>query len=205
MFSEINKSVSVPTPYNVAENSLSNSYAVRTLPDVVKDVFNVSPERMAYLDDETYLILTLCFMYGMRVSEVLALRWENVLDYDRVFVRAAKRGRDYLIYVPDISRQRGLLRSPVAQTPLFAVDYQHVYRACRRAGINLKFDGHKNASVTHAGRHLIGRAVVKAQGEAAVSDVLHHRGKSSARYYTGAHKGIISGRRASNVARDFVP
>jgi len=120
---------------------------------------------------------------GYRISEVLSLRWSDVLTGDRVVVRAAKRGRTSIAHVEGISDY--LLQVPPLNRDdlIFRCSYGQVYRKMLQRGYAVQPSGHINRSVTHSPRRALAVSAAAHYSLAVASDLLHHKSTTAIAYY----------------------
>jgi len=125
---------------------------------------------------------------GYRISEVLSLRFADVLPGDRVLVRAAKRGSASLCTIPGISLLTVSLPPDLRQFPIFGCGYTAVYRAMLRRGYAVQPEGHQNRSVTHTPRRQLAQQVAAMATPLVAGQVLNHTSTTAINYYL--EKGI---------------
>ena len=138
-------------------------------------------------DDDDRLLLLLGAHAGLRVSEMLALRWEDVdLGGQRLLVRAGKGGKDALVNLtPKLTETlRGAERMALAGDRRATVlrlrsqygVYRRLRRMCERAEV--RFRG------VHALRHAAGTRLYRQTGDLGqVQDHLRHATLDMARRY----------------------
>lgn len=122
-------------------------------------------------------------LFLCRILEVLSLRISDIFEPDRVVCRGSKRGAAYLIYLPGLCKQVSSCLITDASLPLFPVSYSQCYRSFIRAGIRLDRPGYKNVMRCHSGRYLISNLFKAGSEDGVLSDLLHHKSKSSLSFY----------------------
>ncbi len=138
-------------------------------------------------DDDDRLLLLLGAHAGLRVSEMLALRWDDVeLAAQRLLVRAGKGGKDALVSLTPklVEALRGAERAALAGDRRPTVVrlrsqygvYRRLRRLCERAEV--RFRG------VHALRHAAGTRLYRQTGDLGqVQDHLRHATLDMARRY----------------------
>jgi integrase len=121
--------------------------------------------------------------YGCRISELLCLTVGDIIRDDLVLVKAAKNSIPYVISLPELSLQLEGFGPNDKKTKIFPVTYNFVYRWCVRCGYSRKFEGRRNQSVTHLGRHCFAADVGAIANKSTVGNTLHHRSSRSVEYY----------------------
>jgi integrase len=128
--------------------------------------------------------IALIMLYGAcRVSEVLKIRWKDVLSGNRVYIHSLKKGRNRIVVLPEPLKSF-LWAGKDNEYVYDGVNRHLVYRRLKACGFVLNREGHKNSSVTHMFRHYVAdevRGIDNNEGD--VSSVLYHSGNNSSKYY----------------------
>jgi len=120
---------------------------------------------------------------GYRISEILALTWQDVLPGDRVIVRAKKRGTASILHIEGISALAGLHPPDQRAVAIFDCSYQNVYKHMLRLGYAVHPAGHRNRIVTHQPRHALANVAATMYGLDVAGQILNHKSTSSIRAY----------------------
>lgn len=135
-----------------------------------------------------YFVAIIQLRAGCRISEVLQIRYSDIILPDRVLVRGLKGSRNKLVSVPEC-------------TQIFAKCVEHkfnpfanynrftAYRNYKRAGIMLYNDTGKKAKVTHAFRHkLVEDLRQLTENEVIIQDTIGHNSIKSQIHYGKKYK-----------------
>lgn len=181
------RSVSSPL-HSGGKSSVDYFSLCNKLPDA-SGLLGITKEAARGMHPVCKAALVVCISNGMRIGEVLSLRYRDRVAPGIYAAKALKGGRAFLVAVPFGTDEEDVATSYCADHKLFPVTYQQVYRAAVKAGARVQLAGRVNASVTHTGRYRIAQKLA-AQGDLfKVSDVLRHKNPETKAYYTGrGHK-----------------
>lgn len=109
-------------------------------------------ESKKHLLGQYYFVALIQFKGGCRISEVLSIRYCDILLPDRVLIRGKKGSRSKIVSVPEAAQ---LLQKCAALKfdPFRNMNRFTAYRNYKKAGIMLYNETGKKAKVTHAFRH----------------------------------------------------
>jgi integrase len=131
--------------------------------------------------DKFVILLLLC--YGVRISEVLCIRRQDLKGNSRVLLRGIKRSNDrvlenVLFYGPAID----FLNCFDSIGTVYSRFYY--YRLCVKKGIKFDNGFGKKTSVTHAGRHLYAESLSQEKVElSTISRSIGHKSETSTLSY----------------------
>jgi len=134
------------------------------------------------------VIIDIQLREGLRVSEVLRIRHNDILSLGRLKVTASKKGQDRVINYDD---PYGYLKfcKTNGVTPFKDYDRFFLYRAYKKEGIVLFHDLDKKSSVTHALRHLLVQQLTKEiEDKSLISTVLGHKSTKTISWYDGTKR-----------------
>lgn len=157
-----------------------------TLPDyfpTVKDLTNNESISELSMHPIARTVCRLGLLYLCRVSELLLLTVAQVYNPDRVICHGAKRSRSYMIYLPGLSASLEANNITDPAQPLFPISYIKCYRSYLKAGIRFVKKGATNSARTHVGRYAVQELEAGGTEVSVLSDLLHHKSKSSILYY----------------------
>ena len=122
---------------------------------------------------------------GVRIGEVLSLRWCQVMPSGLACIKPEKSSRAKMIHLGFVPPPyEGNLRG-LQQELVFPINYKSVYKYTVLAGLGVLIAGHINHSVTHTGRYRLAGFVDAQFGIKATSEALGHRSESSTLNYLG--------------------
>ena len=101
-----------------------------------------------------YVIGVLIFRYGLRVSEVLNIRYSDVRVGHKLFIHGAKKSNNRLLDIYELNDFFCLDRSNTSYI-FTGISRFFIYREFKKLGIGISIEGNKKLAVTHAGRHLL--------------------------------------------------
>lgn len=133
------------------------------------------------------IIVDLLVCSGLRVSEVCTIDASRIVNDKQVVVRGAKGSGDRFVTLCCTS---GLLefKAPGWREFNYHLDRHYVYRLCKKVGIYARILGNKNASVTHAGRHIfIDSLQESGLGVEEIQKVVGHKSQASTEHYLEHH------------------
>lgn len=143
--------------------------------DAIKYDPNISKGRIE-------LIVEILDLYNLRISEVLNLKWSDVIDSKMIYVQASKHSHDTIIRDRQIVQQIIKLHR-IDSTYIFKpVTYTQVYTYIKRYlshRFSKQYDK-KNKKITHYFRYKNAQSL---KTKKQVSTMLNHSGQQSARYY----------------------
>ena len=139
---------------------------------------NTSMLRGEYLSLLSVLVINHC-----RISELLQLKFCDVLAYDTVLCRGKKHSQSFTLWLPDITRQIDKFPDKSPDNKIFSVKYIEIYRICRKAGLRLSIPGRKNDRVTHASRYVVANRVMAISNSDQAGECLHHKSRRSILHY----------------------
>ena len=179
----MSRSLSVLSPLIKACNTTLFYYRPPVNFPSVQGIFNNGEINANAMHPICRSVCQVCALYLCRIGEVLSLTLFDVISADRVICRGSKRGSAFIIYLPGLSQQ--VLESKVkdVSVSLFPVSYSQCYRSFLRAGIRFPREGRKNSMRCHAGRYAVRSLYSEGTEIGVLSDLLHHKSKSSILYY----------------------
>ena len=175
--------LSAPSPLNRARNNTLFYYRPDDYFPSVRSLFYDMSIAESSMHPVCRAVCRVAAVYFCRISELLRLCISDVLEPDRAICTGSKRGSDYVIFLPGLSKQILLSEVSDPTLPLFPVSYSQCYRSYVRAGISLFRDGFKNAARCHASRYQVSKLHSEGKELNTLSDLLHHKSKSSILYY----------------------
>lgn len=192
----------VPSPLDRARNSTSNYYSPREPLEYIAPALAVPYDRVTLVGRRELAALYVITTWSMRASEYLSATTDDLLGRDRLLIRGKKRSQNYMILLPGVDAQ--LAPSGISRPGrlVAGTTYQRVFRACVRLMYGSVQAGHINQSRTHAGRYIMAHQLMRTDSQA-VSDLLHHRSRTSAHYYTGATGGTHGNYQSWNPVESF--
>jgi len=128
-------------------------------------------------------VLELLMFYGLRISEVLRIKKNDIKSTGHIIIKGLKGSNDRLIqpkYYYDFWFKNGYGFLPLVDT----YSRFYYYRLFKRLGIGQKFNMNSNTSVTHYFRHNL-IIELKRQGvpEHMLSSYIGHVSKKTLKYY----------------------
>jgi integrase len=174
---------SAPSPLLATVNSPLESYHSQYSFPSLEGSLGVPPGTVLSLSPVHRTIMSICFAYGARISEVLNLRVSDRIGADVVLVRGAKGSRSYCIYLPGLDRWLTSLHCKDLPEHIFHVKYHSLWSALTRSGVGRFCVHKKNSRVTHTARYKMATNVFNRLGSIGVTDVLKHRSPRSSSYY----------------------
>jgi len=149
------------------------------------DGIDLELRKIFSVSETMFVIASLQYIYALRISEVLQLRYEDIDRVGRVVVRGAKGSNDRLISVREFSIYSKYLNG--AKGKLFDnVDRFFVYRFYKKMGLYFSIDGNENKSVTHSLRYYSQNEILKSSESVGDKKILlgHKNVNNSIRYET---------------------
>lgn len=174
---------SVPSPLHRACNTTQYNYKPGQYFPTIRSLLGHASVNPEFMHPIARAVCRVALVYFSRVSELLRLTINDIINPDRVFCSGLKHSHSYLIYLPGITKQVSALSSSDASLRIFPISYVKCYRSYVRAGIRLSVPNRKNVARCHIGRYQVSSLASKGYSKDALSDVLHHRRKSSISYY----------------------
>jgi integrase len=136
-----------------------------------------------YLSSTDKVVLEFSLTYGLRISEILAITRDNLLGNGRVFINGKKRSCNRILdgfkYYEALSKFLRLFNSISQVYSRF-----YYYRLFLKLGISLEIPGNQHRAVTHAGRHLLSKDILRNNID--MSDLqryIGHKSGKSTEYY----------------------
>ena len=128
------------------------------------------------------LLLTL-FSSGARITEVINIKWGDLIPYTDIIIIGLKGSRNRRVTVNGIeSYIKHCIDNQLA--PFNHVSRYQVYRIIKRYGWIVENGISKNKSVTHSARKLYIREGFKSQSDIeVVKDTIGHKSSKSTKYY----------------------
>lgn len=166
-----------------ARNTTLYSYALPKGIPTITELISTPPAGVSLLSPNVKAALTICFLYLMRVNEVLSLKVCDVIYPDRVICPGSKGGCGYMLFLPDLSKQLSDYSISVMSTNLFSSTYSQCYRGCIKAGIHLHCTTKGNTPRTHLYRYIFANDQYNNITPTVMRDLLHHRSVNSQQYY----------------------
>lgn len=181
----------VPSPLPSVRSSSVDYFSLCSRLGDPSIVLGVPLERTASMSPVCRAALVICISNGMRIGEVLSLRFSDCVAPGIYAVKALKGGRAFLVAVPITAAEQQAQQATGRDRFIFQCTYQQVYRAAIKAGVRVHIAGRRNASVTHTGRYRIAQKLAERGDLAKVSDVLRHQSAATKEYYLrkGTKKG----------------
>lgn len=170
-------------PFNRARNTTLYFYRGNTILPDIKDILDRRDIHINLLPLICQVPIQVCLLYYCRIQELLNTTISDVLYPDRVLLKGLKKSSDYIIYLPDLSRQIDQWEHKNNMTMLFPVSYNKLYRSIVRAGIGKKINGSSNKKRLHIGRYDIINKLTGRVTDLNASSILRHRSRSSLQYY----------------------
>ena len=163
---QITKLCNVPTSLNVSE-------------------LTESLDRIDKLNENAHLKLglRLMIMYGLRVSEMLGIRYHDVMRNGSVLVRGLKGSSDRVCYDSYMMKEWLYIASS-GSCDLSLFNRFYVYRLLKKMGLYGRYGNNANNSVTHNSRHVKGLEM-KNSGVAieVIQHEMGHKSIKSTGYY----------------------
>ena len=139
------------------------------------------------------LVAVWCLLaYGVRVSELLSAKFEQIGGADAVHLKGTKKSLDRTIYIPGITSWACSLDVMYLDAYIFGFTYAQLYGYMRRANLGHLLPKHKNVCRTHLGRHLVADRARRNGGDAAVTAALGHVKDSTQAYYGIETHGTVA-------------
>lgn len=130
-----------------------------------------------------FYIAELQFSAGLRISEVLQIKYKDITKTGHVLIRALKGSRDRIVYSQNSCDY--LLQCRVnAVDPFTMFNRYFIYRCYKKFHINFDLGHSSKSSVTHAFRHVY--AMIQKNANISKKDIgrsLGHKNESSVDYY----------------------
>lgn len=176
--------LSAPTPLLSARDTLTFSYAPSIAVDTWQDLTGTPAARMYLVNPSVRSAIYVILLWSMRSAEYLSATIGDLLGNDFLLIRGCKGSASYRINLPGIDAQVSKLGSVSPGRLVAGVSYKQLYAGCVRCSIGFQVPSRKNLARLHSGRYNLAKEV-SLYGQTTVSDVLHHRAKSSASHYSG--------------------
>ena len=187
VFSAPERNESVLSPAAQSTKLLHVSPTLAKEHDKVVGLLNNDPDIPGYLKAGLYLM----YASGLRVSELLNIRSEDLRPYQYIRIRGLKNSKDRYVYPPTEAglwfRDRLYMPNLLSQISRF-----YMYRLFKRHGLYFKNEGKGHDSVTHYFRVLYIRTL-EAYGadNNEIMQAIGHKNVNSQQYYKNeAKKGV---------------
>jgi site-specific recombinase XerD len=95
------------------------------------------------------LVIEFLDLYGVRISEVLKLQFDNIISEERIFIVSNKNSNDRMIFCPDWIAKLRELKGNETSGRVFNLTYSKVANYCKKHGIGASTKHGKNRRVTH--------------------------------------------------------
>jgi len=128
-------------------------------------------------------LLVALFSTGARITEVINVKWSDLIPYTDIVIIGLKGSRNRRVTVNGIE---GYIRHCIDNKldPFNIVSRYQVYRIIKRYGWIVDNGIKKNKSVTHSARKLYIREGFKSQSDIeVVKDTVGHKSSKSTKYY----------------------
>jgi len=138
------------------------------------------------LDSRMALCYELMRRSGLRISEMLAVRYKDCLPNGYIHAKGGKHSEDRFFYAEDIYHKLGLLAKHKGKDLLFTFTRFQYYRWCRKNFSISPEPGKKNSRVTHATRAVLINQLLQAPdaSRSSVSRFIGHRSNKTLTYYS---------------------
>lgn len=145
----------ITSPVQPLSNSPKSSHVFpsnfNSVSSLLSSIFNAKVQFSAQFK----CIFGLQSAYGLRISEVLSLRMQDVDVYGYISIPSKKRSEHRILHYPDILPYY-TPEKQYANTKLFWMSYRQYYLILKRLGIMLKIHPKSvNYTVTHLARHIL--------------------------------------------------
>ena len=101
-----------------------------------------------------YYISVLVFNYGLRISEVLNVRYSDFRSNNILVIQGSKGSHNRLIQSDELAKYYGQQQKNTNKI-FWCYSRFYVYREFVNKGLSFRFGDNKVNSVTHSGRHLL--------------------------------------------------
>lgn len=120
---------------------------------------------------------------GGRVSEILSIRWAEVIENRYCFVHGLKKSRNYTIDLPECDYLKHY--TSVDSLYIFGtLNRATLHRTCIKFGLYIKINSHKSKTVLHLPRHQKADRYSNLNlTDREKADILNHNSTSSQKYY----------------------
>lgn len=180
-------SSSIPSPILRARNSTMYYYRLPSCFPSISTLLNTRAIEEYLLSPIVKSIVTVCFLYVCRISELLRVTVNDIIQPDRVHCRASKGGVGFMLYLPELSYQVSVAGDLPNNTHIFPCTYSQCYRQCLRAGIRYEGTVKRVVPVLHAYRYVFAGKLHNTIEDTELRDLMHHKEVESQSYYI--HKG----------------
>lgn len=134
------------------------------------------------------LAISLQFENGLRISELLSLRYEHINSRGQIFVKGLKNSNDRLIQLPHINRF-SFAASGGCGYIFEGFSRFYFYRLYKKLGLYVELENSKYNSVTHCFRHLYLESVVKDYNSLELAQqAIGHKSINSTMHYTNINR-----------------
>lgn len=135
---------SVLSPSAQIEKLFLNRF--QDLPDI--NVNHLLSNKRSGLCQVDKSVLELQFLYGLRISEVLNVKWSDINENCQIFITGKKGSNDRVVYPVKFANFWMFLREKKVNIPS-SYNRFYFYRLYKKKGLYVHLTGHRNLSVTH--------------------------------------------------------
>lgn len=109
-------------------------------------------EKLKVQDYSVYILALICYHEGLRVSEVLSIRFSTIQRNGKCLIKRLKGSNSTII---DLSFIMQIVEAKNYKTiePFNYIDRFYVYRCFKKVGLGKFYNNNKKQSVTHCLRH----------------------------------------------------
>lgn len=130
------------------------------------------------------VLISMQLKFGLRISELLLMRHEQILTAGRVLIRSSKGSQDRIICYDDEYGYLSLCKR-VGKNPFEDYNRFFIYRFYKKNGIELFHEEGRKSSVTHALRHAVVKEVMAELDDINLAaNYIGHKSTRSTEYYT---------------------
>jgi len=149
--------------------------------DAINPAINAVLSRIATVHEQC--VIKILFQYGLRVSEVLSLKFSDHIANGLYNVNTKKHGIPTRIYLHNFLPPTPKNMKNANNTIFYGTNYSRIYKIMKILGFRLRDKNRKNQSVTHFPRKMFARKIYGKFGQETASAGLNHASKKSINYY----------------------
>lgn len=129
-------------------------------------------------------VATILFQYGLRISEILNVRWCDVSATGLIYIKGLKGSDSMYIQAHSHLYEWQSFRNSGRKVKDYYSRF-YFYRHFKHIGISFQFGGNKRQSVTHAPRHfrILAMQDLNPDTDAIKSTIGHKHSKSTTHYF----------------------
>lgn len=147
-----------------------------------ESIYQVLEQHKASLG-KSYEVLLIMSRGGFRVSEVLKMHSNNIINETDIFITASKGSRSKRVHVPEISKSLIKYKS-ASFSPYATISRFQMYRTCKRIGLIIDNGVKRNKSVTHSLRKsYIKESFISSKDIGITADIVGHKSIKSTEHY----------------------